>query len=445
MISLIVVYNKKEKLDKCLLSSLKNQEADFETILIDNTKNDFPSAAEALNYGAKKAKGEYLMFVHQDIELNSKLWLKEAEKILREISDLGVAGVAGMSEKGKNNKERGKGCISDCGEIWQWSNSLSKPEEAQTLDDCLLIIPRPVFQKLQFDKKTFDGWHCYGLDYSLAVKSIGLKAYVLPLFVYHRSSRANTKDLLKYQKRIYQKHKNNFKTIYTTLGEISRLKLILKTYLEPLYDKLFPGWIEILKREISDCQTILDLGCGYNSPLNNCQTSFSLGVEFFEPYLEESQKKSLHNQYLKADVRTVDFKPKSFEAVLALELLEHLDKEEGYRLIKKMESWAEKKIIITTPNGYLKQDSYDQNSLQIHKSGWDVKELENLGFKVFGMNGWKKLRKEKGLIKYRPVLLWNLFSSLTQRITYYHPKLAFQLFAVKKLNYSTDETESFAN
>ncbi len=202
-----------------------------------------------------------------------------------------------------------------------------------------------------------------------------------------------------------------------------------------LYNRFFPNWIEILKKESLDCQTILDLGCGYNSPLGCCQVSFSLGVELFEPYLKESQKKGLHNQYLKADVRTVDFKPKSFETVLALELLEHLNKEEGYRLIKKMESWAEKKIIITTPNGYLKQDSYDQNLLQRHKSGWDVKELENLGFKVFGINGWKKLRKEKGLIKHRPIFLWNLLSGLTQKVTYYYPKLAFQLFAVKKLNY----------
>ncbi len=59
-----------------------------------------------------------------------------------------------------------------------------------------------------------------------------------------------------------------------------------------------------------------------------------------------------------------------------------------------MKKWARKKIIITTPNRYLWQDGYI-NSMQEHKSGWTVEELQNLGFKVFGMNGWKNLRDIK--------------------------------------------------
>ena len=80
-----------------------------------------------------------------------------------------------------------------------------------------------------------------------------------------------------------------------------------------------------------------------------------------------------------------------------------------------MEKWAEKKVIITTPNEYLWQDGYDNNSMQEHKSGWSVEELENLGFKVFGMNGWKKLKGYKGLIKYKPTFLWQRISDLTQK------------------------------
>ena len=202
--------------------------------------------------------------------------------------------------------------------------------------------------------------------------------------------------------------------------------------IKPLYTKLFPSWIEHLKRELSDCNTVLDLGCGYNSPIQHCNVPFSVGVELFEPYLQERKKRRIHSQYIKADIRKIEFKSKSFDAVVALDVLEHLTMEEGLSLIKKMEKWARKKIIIFTPNGHVWQDDYDNNPLQEHKSGWSAKELEKLGFKVFGINGWKKLRGYKAAIKYKPTIIWGVISNLTQKVTYRHPKFAFQLFAVKQ-------------
>jgi len=203
--------------------------------------------------------------------------------------------------------------------------------------------------------------------------------------------------------------------------------------IKPLYREIFLGEGEYLKKELSDCNSVLDLGCGSNSPIQNCNIPFSVGVDVFETYLKEGQEKGIHNQYIKGDIRKIDLKPKSFDAVIALDVLEHLSKEEGYELLKKMERWARKKVIIFTPNGYVYQDGYDNNPFQEHKSGWGVKELEELGFKVFGINGWKKLRGYKASIKYKPSFLWERISDLTQKITYYYPKLAFQLFAVKEI------------
>lgn len=179
----------------------------------------------------------------------------------------------------------------------------------------------------------------------------------------------------------------------------------------------------------------MDLGCGYNSIIQYCNIPFSVGVELFEPYLEESKKKGIHNEYIKEDIRKVELKPKSFDVVVLLDVLEHLTKEEGYELIRKMEKCARKKNIIFTPNGLVWQEGYDNNPLQEHKSGWGVEELEKLGFKVYGINGWKKLRGYKASIKYKPTRLWSIISDLTQKITYYFPKFAFQLFAVKKVNH----------
>lgn len=202
--------------------------------------------------------------------------------------------------------------------------------------------------------------------------------------------------------------------------------------IKPLYDWLFPGLTAHLKKELDSSDIVLDLGCGCNSPLQFCDLAFSTGVELFAPYLEESRKKAIHNEYIKADIRAVAFKPKSFDVVIAIEVLEHLTKNEGYELIQKMELWARKKIILTTPNGYLYQDTYDDNLLQRHFSGWSADELKKVGFKVYGVNGWRRLKGYKGAIKYRPHFLWMIISDISQWIAYYYPKMAFQLFAVKK-------------
>lgn len=202
---------------------------------------------------------------------------------------------------------------------------------------------------------------------------------------------------------------------------------------KPLYRKLFPNLVKYLKKELSNCNSVLDLGCGSNSLIQYCNVPFSIGVEKFEPHLKESKKKGIHNQYLKADITKIDFKPKSFDAVIAIDVLEHLSKEEGYALLKKIEKWVKKKIITFTPNGYVYQDNYDNNPFQEHKSGWNVEELKKLGFKVVGMNGWKKLRGYKASIKYKPQILWRIISDLTQKMVYYYPNLAFQLLAVKEI------------
>lgn len=200
------------------------------------------------------------------------------------------------------------------------------------------------------------------------------------------------------------------------------------------YKKLFLQFSDYLKKELKGCESVLDLGCGRSSPLRHCSVPYSVGVELFEPYLKESREMKIHNEYILADIRKVEFMPKSFDCVLALDVLEHLTKKEGIELIKKMENVAKKKIIIFTPNGFLRQDEHDEDKLQIHKSGWTVDEFKKRGYEVKGINGWKPLRKEKAEFRFRPKTISLLLSDLTQKITYHLPRSAFQLLAVKTLS-----------
>jgi hypothetical protein len=105
MISIVCVYNDEAVLKRFLLKSLQNQTAKYELILEDNTRSRFSSAAQALNHGGRKASSKYIMFVHQDIDLLSDRWLEDVERWLDMIPNLGIAGVAGMSEFGCTNRE----------------------------------------------------------------------------------------------------------------------------------------------------------------------------------------------------------------------------------------------------------------------------------------------------------------------------------------------------
>jgi len=113
--------------------------------------------------------------------------------------------------------------------------------------------------------------------------------------------------------------------------------------LKRIYKSLFPPMEKYLKKEIKNCRAVLDLGCGRDSAIHNFSIPFSVGVEISNYYFEENKKKKIHNQYIKADVRQIEFKNNSFDAVLALDLIEHLSKAEDYELISKMEKWVKEK------------------------------------------------------------------------------------------------------
>ena len=183
MLSIICVYNNRNILERCLLNSLEKQNTEYELILLDNTYGEFTSAAKALNFGAKKSKGKYLMFIHQDFKFNSPSWLEEIEKNLNNLDKFGVAGVAG---------KKSRKCISNIKEgvppVLAGSIQIVEPEDVLTIDECLIIIPKKLFSITQFDEACCDDWHLYASDYCLTVKKAGYKVYVLPMRGYHASS-----------------------------------------------------------------------------------------------------------------------------------------------------------------------------------------------------------------------------------------------------------------
>lgn len=224
--------------------------------------------------------------------------------------------------------------------------------------------------------------------------------------------------------------------------------LVDRLYHNRLTAGLFHTTIHCLRRELADCESILDLGCGPDSPLRYVEAKHKVGVEAFGPYVEMSKKLGIHDQYIQADFVHYDFPEKSYDAVVMVGVLEHLDKKDGELFLQKIDRIARKKIVITCPNGFLEQGPHDSNPYQVHRSGWTIDEMKSRGYKVRGMSGLAVLRKENDLctskiaksdtdiystIRFRPRPFWFIVSAGTQVFTHYAPRTSFELMCCKEI------------
>ena len=98
-ISVICVYNNEESFNSQLLYTLKKQKIDYELIAIDNRNHRFSSAAAALNYGARKSKGDVLIFSHQDIYLKTGNELEKLAEVISKEPIGTIVGTQGVREK----------------------------------------------------------------------------------------------------------------------------------------------------------------------------------------------------------------------------------------------------------------------------------------------------------------------------------------------------------
>lgn len=218
---------------------------------------------------------------------------------------------------------------------------------------------------------------------------------------------------------------------------IKRIKSIISTTVNLFVLRFHIKYINLLKEHLEDCKNILDLGCGNNSPIGRIKNRnmYTMGVDIFEKYIELSKNRKIHDDHLIFDILQIDKKisPKSFDCVVLLDVIEHLDKIEGIKLVQKIERIAKKKIIIFTPNGFLHQQIYHNNIYQIHKSGWNMNLFKKMNFKVYGVNGLKYLRGELLKIKYRPEILWEKIALSSNLFVKYFPQFATQLLCIKDL------------
>jgi len=193
-----------EVYQKCLVDSLYRFENNniYELIPIDNSTGVY-SAAQALNLGMKLSKSDYVICCHQDVSLLPGFFDRASRSINDAGDTWGVIGCAGPSmEMDIDDRPYPVGRVygglpsqfdDDFDEkltrLYDGNTNLT---EVFSVDECLFMINKR--HNIEFNS-VLDGFHFYGADLCLSMKSAGHKVFAsyLPI-IHHGEFSTSLKD-----------------------------------------------------------------------------------------------------------------------------------------------------------------------------------------------------------------------------------------------------------
>lgn len=162
------------------------------------------------------------------------------------------------------------------------------------------------------------------------------------------------------------------------------------------------NWLgHLIQKEIEKTDTVLDIGCGIYQATSdsltkerykdaNLKCKSVLGCEIVEKYVQRACK---YFPTIRFDVTNLDnykiFADNSFDVVICLDVLEHIDILAAEKIINEMKRIARKKVIIYTPSKFIANEvnvanawGMGVNPLQTHQSFIAPEYLQFMGFTV---------------------------------------------------------------
>jgi 2-polyprenyl-3-methyl-5-hydroxy-6-metoxy-1,4-benzoquinol methylase len=179
--------------------------------------------------------------------------------------------------------------------------------------------------------------------------------------------------------------------------------------------------------------TLLDVGIGrgifgYLLRMQRLTNGYMVGIDIHKNHLSMVKYYRVYDDLILCDARFLPFRNRSFDFIICTEVLEHLKKEDGISLLDKLEHIVIKKIVITTPNGFVPQGPLGGATSEIHRSGWYMRDLKKRGYRVLGL-GFRFYKTGKGNWK-----IWGILHHIFTPLSYVLPQLGEYLIAIKELN-----------
>lgn len=153
-----------------------------------------------------------------------------------------------------------------------------------------------------------------------------------------------------------------------------------------------PGLYVILNQIPRDLESLVDVGCGRGIVGALCriyrEPGRLVGIDIHEPYLDSCRQLNLYDECNRWDLRRLPlpFGDKEFHVCACVEVLEHLPRHASEALVDELERIGQR-VVITTPNIFLRQPAFDDNPHQEHLSQWAVRDFRRRGYTVYGVGG----------------------------------------------------------
>lgn len=133
--------------------------------------------------------------------------------------------------------------------------------------------------------------------------------------------------------------------------------------------------------------SILDVGCGLSLKSKYLPAKIRVGVDIYPEYFKhiESDVPYVVVKYDARKLREI-FEPKSFDLVIATDIVEHLHFDEAMSMIRQCEEIARKAVILETPMGMVHQNlditGHGGHEWQTHRSAWSIRDFKIMGYKT---------------------------------------------------------------
>lgn len=125
---------------------------------------------------------------------------------------------------------------------------------------------------------------------------------------------------------------------------------------------------------------VVDLGCGFGDfgHVLREHSDYVIGIDADPSMISYATDKNVYNELIVSDAK--DFIPdQDTDLVLAIEIIEHMTKDEGIGLLNNMKNVQN--MIVTTPVKF-NENCYFGRKFQEHKSLWTEQDFSNMGFQT---------------------------------------------------------------
>lgn len=210
---------------------------EYELCVIDNSRNEY-SIFSAYNEGVRRAKGDVLCFMHEDVLFRCEKWGKKLEEDFAKDEKVGCVGLIGVQYLPKKpigmwyvapsiggviqgrRDERGKYYVSK-----DLDKEHTELTEVVGLDGFLMAIKKALFDVIKWDEESYKGFHLYDMDICMQVLQAGYKVCVDPqIAVEHKSLGNASKDWDVAMQRFFRKWENSLpivRGIELSVSEVS--------------------------------------------------------------------------------------------------------------------------------------------------------------------------------------------------------------------------------